>query len=518
METTDSGEPKALVLGDGDLSFSAALNAEGLRLTATTLESREDLVRRYANAGAHIAALEGAGARVLHGVDATRLRETLPGDVGSLFHRIIFNFPYQAFGGIKGLRRLLAAFLEEAAALLAPDGVIEVALCAGQGGTAKDRQARQFGTVSWSDGPVHLMVKGTMDSADIAAQAALSHSRVAGVREFQIAKALMQGRDLSQLVPSQWGPVHLFDLCISFGYQDTANAMAEVSDAATARLLDIAILTGNKEAALSLAGAKLWPLRRWRSQDLFNMRANAPLVEPRILIAALSAGADLQLLVVSGWGLLPLREAVVLLTTWPWSDFAGLLGGKSPWVPEKPNRLVEAMLEVSSRGHCISHSLLKRAAMAGLPLTHFNLPGFGYHWNLLQAAVLCGQPDCAEMCAALGVESLDQDLCRFICQVARHPRQQARGWANSRRAPPLDLATETLDLATESERRSAAAAAARAAFIRSRRLEGREKGVALLQAMAKLSRGPALPVLVEKVIDFLVEVPVTSLADLPKLT
>ncbi|CAJ1422516.1 unnamed protein product [Effrenium voratum] len=148
METTDSGEPKALVLGDGDLSFSAALNAEGLRLTATTLESREDLVRRYANAGAHIAALEGAGARVLHGVDATRLRETLPGDVGSLFHRIIFNFPYQAFGGIKGLRRLLAAFLEEAAALLAPDGVIEVALCAGQGGTAKDRQARGWAN-SW---------------------------------------------------------------------------------------------------------------------------------------------------------------------------------------------------------------------------------------------------------------------------------------------------------------------------------------------------------------------------------
>lgn len=53
------------------------------------------------------------------------------------------------------------------------------------------------------------------------------NGEVAGVREFQTAKALMQGRDLSQLVPSQWGPVHLFDLCISFGYQDTANAMAE---------------------------------------------------------------------------------------------------------------------------------------------------------------------------------------------------------------------------------------------------------------------------------------------------
>ena len=192
-----------------------------------------------------------------------------------------------------------------------------------------------------------------------------------------------------------------------------------------ARLLDIAILTGNKEAALSLAGAKLWPLRRWRSQDFFNMETNAPLVEPHILIAALSAGADLQLLVFTYWGLLPLRDAVVLLTTWPWSDFAGLLGGKSTWVPQKPNCFAEAMLEVSSRGHCISHSLLKRAAMAGLPLTHFNLEMRRYHLNLLQAAVLCGQADCAEMCAALGMESLDQDLCRFICQVARDPREEA---------------------------------------------------------------------------------------------
>ena len=47
----------------------------------------------------------------------------------------------EAFGGIKGLRRLLGSFLEEAAPLLSSDGCIEVTLCAGQGGTAVDSAA-----------------------------------------------------------------------------------------------------------------------------------------------------------------------------------------------------------------------------------------------------------------------------------------------------------------------------------------------------------------------------------------
>ena len=54
-----------------------------------------------------------------------------------------------------------------------------------------------------------------------------SDGQVVGVGEFQIVKALLEGRDLSQLVASQWGPVHFFDLCMSFGHQDTALAMAE---------------------------------------------------------------------------------------------------------------------------------------------------------------------------------------------------------------------------------------------------------------------------------------------------
>ncbi|OLQ04295.1 Ferredoxin-fold anticodon-binding domain-containing protein 1 [Symbiodinium microadriaticum] len=142
---------KVLVVGDGDLSFSAALSTSGvdLRLTATTLESREDLLRRYARSREHIDALEEAGAIVLHAVDATCLQQHLRGKTELSFDRIIFNFPYQATGGIKGLRRLLGAFLGDAAGLLAADGVIEVALCAGQGGTAADGPRLRGWAGSW---------------------------------------------------------------------------------------------------------------------------------------------------------------------------------------------------------------------------------------------------------------------------------------------------------------------------------------------------------------------------------
>jgi len=142
---------KVLVVGDGDLSFSAALSTSelDLRLTATTLESREDLLRRYARSREHIGALEEAGAIVLHAVDATCLQQHLQGKTELSFDRIIFNFPYQATGGIKGLRRLLGAFLADAAGLLAADGVIEVALCAGQGGTAADGPRLRGWAGSW---------------------------------------------------------------------------------------------------------------------------------------------------------------------------------------------------------------------------------------------------------------------------------------------------------------------------------------------------------------------------------
>ena len=63
-----------------------------------------------------------------------------------------------------------------------------------------------------------------------------------------------------------------------------------VSDGAMARLLDIAILTGNQKAATELAAkCKVLPLRRWRSED-FISRCGEMFGLQDVLVAALAAG------------------------------------------------------------------------------------------------------------------------------------------------------------------------------------------------------------------------------------
>ena len=306
-----------------------------------------------------------------------------------------------------------------------------------------------------------------MDATGFVWYAATQHTVIVGVREFEIGGALREGKEelLRQLVPSQWGPVHLFDLCLTFGHVDTALAMAwrgvegcrleayhlkrtwsepplhavdwvpacgrcmdgwqtcdeccfgfpteqgiwmkdwygtlkntteaacktaeqplvramletfsqsgptlpfAVSEEAVAHLCDIAILTGNKEAARHcMEQSKLRPLRRWSSCDLlhpdsrchgFHLGENQLILlsglrfEVPVLLAALSAGAELQdlkyrfdLTVLD----LPLREAVALSSAL-WDDFAELLPPpESPWVPQEENRLGDFFLEIDEDG------------------------------------------------------------------------------------------------------------------------------------------------------------------------
>ena len=67
---------RVLIVGDGDLSYSLALQrafGSVIELTATVLPSAQELVATYANAAANAAELEGCGAAVRYGVDATAL-------------------------------------------------------------------------------------------------------------------------------------------------------------------------------------------------------------------------------------------------------------------------------------------------------------------------------------------------------------------------------------------------------------------------------------------------------------
>ena len=134
---------RVLVVGDADFSFAAGLQrvlaASGrpVELIATGYEPERGLDERFPRAREHLAFLRASGARVEHGVDATRLPERFaPGSAC----RILYNFPHVV--GKSNLRRnrdLLRDFLRATTSVLAPGGDVCVALCEGQGGTSLER-------------------------------------------------------------------------------------------------------------------------------------------------------------------------------------------------------------------------------------------------------------------------------------------------------------------------------------------------------------------------------------------
>ena len=132
---------RVLCLGDGDLSCSAALADAGVDVTSTTLDTRDDLHRKYGEEAA--ARFDRLGA--VGGVDATR-----PPDFGGAFDRVIFNFPHApGKQNIRRNRELLHAVC--AAADIAPGGELLIALDGGQGGCAGELpQGQQARREAWN--------------------------------------------------------------------------------------------------------------------------------------------------------------------------------------------------------------------------------------------------------------------------------------------------------------------------------------------------------------------------------
>ena len=330
-----------------------------------------------------------------------------------------------------------------------------------------------------------------------------------GLKEFQIAKALLDGHaaKLSQQIPSQWGDVHLFDVCLFLGFEDTAWALARygvegcqvemhhlgpfgiiqglnhppwvsesycfgfpldrgtwmpgcdyytknaaeaakkvarkpwfpdlldmvcseqklgfaVSAKAMARLLDIAILTGNKEAATGLASkCALLPLRWYSSAFFFHWHTDElqPFAIP-ILRAALAAGIDFSELSVcfcnygSEW--IPFSQALFLLSTSLWMELCGFLP-PSPWRPQHLNSLADffVLRRYAQEIPKLDAEKLQNAGKAGVDLRCIKVPlmwsppGRNYQSrtfvSLLDLAIVWGQPDCAEICASMDVELTD---------------------------------------------------------------------------------------------------------------
>ncbi|XP_071698480.1 heavy metal-associated isoprenylated plant protein 41-like isoform X2 [Rutidosis leptorrhynchoides] len=98
-----NSENEILLVGEGDFSFSLCLaNAFGSasNIVATSLDSYDDVIKKYNGAATNLLRLRSYGAQLLHRVDATKM-QFHPYLRNRKFDRIIYNFPHAGFIGLE---------------------------------------------------------------------------------------------------------------------------------------------------------------------------------------------------------------------------------------------------------------------------------------------------------------------------------------------------------------------------------------------------------------------------------
>jgi len=437
---------------------------------------------------------------------------------------------------------------------------------------------------------------------------------VIGVNEGLIAIALVKGQKdlLSEMVQSQWGPVHLFDLCLrcdllgmalalaahgvpgcvvedhhlgpfsrdsSVGQdscqcqgRDTCRfcswafpvdqgiwmddwsvdlvdwhdedesestlgaipaahmaaampltrAMLDISSCdmelpfsgspkAMARLLDIAILTGNQKAAIKLSQkCQLWPLRRWvvnwRSEDCWEAA-----------MTALWAGASFEDLLVKDFHQLgqdiPFAQGLFLESKLEdWHEICHLLPRcHDLWRPSNlDNEFGELFLEHlhgPDGGKKLNAGKIHAAANAGVDLQFFSVEArclgdgtyaFGTRAlvTLLDLAIWSGDPQSAEAVVNAGIELKDDD------KTLEWHKRALRGVSLTLLLPGRQV------VVVPSDAQTAAAAAGCAALKRSLKNESSQKCVVLFQMMGKMLKGKSVPMLlVREILSYSMPVP-----------
>ncbi|CAE7752356.1 unnamed protein product [Symbiodinium sp. CCMP2592] len=292
-----------------------------------------------------------------------------------------------------------------------------------------------------------------------------------------------------------------------------------ISESAMARLLDIAVLTGDSDLAQRCAAQCVRrPLRRWRSEDFF-VQPRTELIavaSPDVFMAAILAGIALQGLLVgvpSLFGLfcpgvIPLRGAVAMCGDLQlWRTLAPLLPeSQHPWSPS-PGKPESGLLLCRQSAHYRSWELcvnrLRTALLANIDLKRFGFyDGYAYAWRhccpacaarvgfldglnvgddrrrLLDVAVCKGQSECAELLASREASASCwlRELCLPDMLCAECGDVTVPGVAHA----PLE------------QRRATAGAALRAALTRSRKLVA-PMGFVVYQAMLRWGCGKKVP-------------------------
>eukprot|EP00435_Cladocopium_sp_Y103_P044602 s44_g12.t1 len=281
-----------------------------------------------------------------------------------------------------------------------------------------------------------------------------------------------------------------------------------MSEEAAARLLDIAILCGNVEAATDLAKTyQARPLRRWRGDELWDSRDWFPSTLP----AALWAGAEFQHLQMEIFG----SAEMSLLRRWSldfelehWEELEQFLPLETNQLPTDGVLIGEQFLsgKCGENGSVCSYISMRKIRNVfrggwGSDLKHIKtrvvLWDGSYRdsdASLLDVAILCGQLDCADALGSVGVEL----------------REECLDWhRRALRGEHLSLSCLfALDVGSAPDCKCAATAAANASLRTSFKLEGVWKGIAMYQALAKKIHPRGVPMaLVHDILGFSAKAP-----------
>lgn len=130
---------KILLVGEGNFSFAAALAAKlgtANDILATSFDRKEQLRVKYLDSEEYEDEVVGYGGEVLHGIDATRLREHAGLDMP--YDCVVFNFPHVGAGikdqllNIRANQTMLSAFIRSALEALHNEGEVHITLKKGE--------------------------------------------------------------------------------------------------------------------------------------------------------------------------------------------------------------------------------------------------------------------------------------------------------------------------------------------------------------------------------------------------